>query len=119
MPSRNSKSNSTDRENYMHCLDQLGEILNTYSGTHAVIILGDMNASLKARKGNLQDTLLIDFVSQHDLSWRQSGEETFFLLTKLTKPRLIISSSINWERSWLVQWILKEALPLTHLIMSQ
>ena len=59
MPSRNSKSNSTDRESYMHCLDQLGEILNTYSGTHAVIILGDMNASMKARKGNLQDTLLI------------------------------------------------------------
>ena len=88
MPSRNSKSNSTDRENYMHCLDQLGEILNTYSGTHAVIILGDMNASLKARKGNLQDTLLIDFVSQHDLSWRQNGEETFFHPNKADKAEI-------------------------------
>ena len=88
MPSRNSKSNSTDRENYMHCLDQLGEILNTYSGTHAVIILGDMNASLKARKGNLQDTLLIDFVSQHDLFWRQNGEETFFHPNKADKAEI-------------------------------
>ena len=72
----------------MHCLDQLGKNLNTYSGTHAVIILGDMNASLKARKGNLQDTLLMDFVSQHDLSWRQSGEETFFHPNKAYKAEI-------------------------------
>ena len=70
MPSRNSKNNSSDTESYMHCLDQLEEILNIYSRTHAVFILGDMNASLISRKGNLQDILLQDFVGRNDLFWR-------------------------------------------------
>ena len=77
MPSRNSKNNSSDKESYMHCLDQLEEILNIYSRTHAVFILGDMNASLVSRKGNLQDTLLQDFFGRNDLVWRQNGEVTF------------------------------------------
>ena len=78
MPSRNSKSNCNDKENYMHCLDQLEEILNIYTRSHAVFILGDMNASLVPRRGNQQDVLLRDFVDSNSLCWRQNGEETFF-----------------------------------------
>ena len=57
MPSKSSKSNSSDRETYLHCLDQVGEILNIYSSMHAVVIPGDMNASLILRKGNMHDSL--------------------------------------------------------------
>ena len=78
MTSRNSKSNCNDKENYMHCLDQLEEILNIYTRSHAVFILGDMNASLVPRRGNQQDVLLRDFVDSNSLCWRQKGEETFF-----------------------------------------
>ena len=45
---------------------------------HAVVILGDMNASLIPRMGNLHNSLLMDFVERNTLSWRQNGEETFF-----------------------------------------
>ena len=78
MPSRSSKSNCNDKENYMHCLDQLEEILNIYTRSHAVFILGDMNALLVPRRGNQQDVLLRDFVDSNSLCWRQNGEETFF-----------------------------------------
>ena len=78
MPSRNSKSNCNDKENYMHFLDQLKEIQNIYTRSHAVFIVGDMNASLVPRRGNQQDVLLRDFVNSNSLCWRQKGEETFF-----------------------------------------
>ena len=67
MPSRNLKKDCSDRESYTHCLDQLGEILNIYNRTHAVFIVGDMNASLITRGGNLQDALLNDFVHRNAL----------------------------------------------------
>ena len=62
MLSRKPKIISNGKENYMHCLDQLEEILNIYTRSHAVFIAGDMNASLVPRRGNQQDMLLRDFV---------------------------------------------------------
>ena len=78
MPSRNSKSDSADRENYQQLLDQLEEILNTYNRTPSVLILGDMNASLHQRKGNNQDTVLKDFQTSNNFHCLQKGAETFF-----------------------------------------
>ena len=64
MSSRHSKNdiNVNDKERCMHCLDQLEEILEIYRSTQAVLILGNMNASMISRKGNLYDILLQDFV---------------------------------------------------------
>ena len=73
MQSRNSLLYN-DKENYMHCLGQLEEILNIYTRSHAVFIVGDMNASLVPRRGNQQDILLRDFVDSNPLCWRQYGE---------------------------------------------
>ena len=98
MPSRSSKSNSSDRETYLHCLDQVEEILNIYSSTHAVVILGDMNASLIPWKGNMHDPLLMDFVERNTLSWRQNGEETFFHPNKAEKAEIdyvLVNKSAN------------------------
>ena len=55
MPSRNSKGNNKNDDNFQSCLDQTEEVLNTYSSTHALLIVGDVNASLKQCKGNMQD----------------------------------------------------------------
>ena len=87
-PSRSSKSNSSDSETYLQCLDQVEEILNIYSSMHAVVIHGDMNASLIPRKGNLHDSLLMDFVERNNLSWRQNGEETLFHPNKADKAEI-------------------------------
>ena len=51
IPSRNSKTNNAD--DYQHFLEQLEELINTYSRTHAMVILGDMNASLRQKKGTV------------------------------------------------------------------
>ena len=77
MPSRNTKR---DREGdgYRACLDQVGEIILTYNKTHAVLVIGDLNASLTMRKGNQQDMQLKQFVDGFGLSLRQHGECTFF-----------------------------------------
>ncbi|MEW8542501.1 MAG: hypothetical protein AB2693_03120, partial [Candidatus Thiodiazotropha sp.] len=88
MPSRNTKSSSSDKENYKHYLDQLEEILGTYSSTHAVLILGDMNASIQQRKGNAQDGLLKDFVESSCLECLQSGMVTFMRPNKLDKAEI-------------------------------
>ena len=95
MPSRNSKSISTDKESYQQCLDQLEEVLDTFSGTNAVLILADMNASLCKRKGNDQDILLEKFVRSNGLSYEQTGSETFFHPKKLIKQRLTTFSSMT------------------------
>ena len=85
MPSRNSKSNTPDREKYQQCLDQLEEILNSFSSTHAVFILCDMNACLCKWKGNNQDRLLEMFVESNRLYCGQTGAETFFHPNKTDK----------------------------------
>lgn len=86
MPSRNSKNSSSD--NYQLFLDQLEELVTTYSSTHAVFILGDLNASLIHRKGNLQDSLLVKFVESNSLFYQQSGKETFFHPNKSDKAEI-------------------------------
>ena len=78
MPSRNSKTNSPDQESYQLCIDQLEEIINTFSGTHALVIVGDMNASLRRRNGNNQDVILENFVKSNGLFCEQTGTEPFF-----------------------------------------
>ena len=87
MPSRNSKSIYTDKEGYQQCLDQL-EVLDTFSATHAVLILGDMNASLCKQKGNNQDILLENFVRSNGLHCEQTGTETFFHPNKTDKAEI-------------------------------
>ena len=88
MPSRNSKSIFNDMESYPQCLDQLEEVLDIFSGTHAVLILGDMNASLCKRKGNNQDILLEEFVRSNALCYEQAGTETFFHPNKTDKAEI-------------------------------
>ena len=77
MPSRNSKGNSKADDTYQTSLDQLEEILNIYSTTHAVFLMGDFNASLQQRKGNEQDIKLASFVDRNSLSHAQTGQYTF------------------------------------------
>ena len=88
MPSRNSKTNYSDKENYQQCLDQLEEIMDTFGGTHAMLILGDMNASLCKRQGNNQDVLLENFVKSNNLFCEQNGSETFFHPNKSDKAEI-------------------------------
>ena len=77
MPSRNSKGNSKADDAYQASLDQLEEILNIYSATHAVILLGDFNASFQQRTGNEQDIWLSSFVLRNSLVYAQNGKNTF------------------------------------------
>ena len=53
-------------------------VINTYGKTHAVLAVGDLNASLMTRPGNQQDALLKQFVETNGLSFKQTGENTFF-----------------------------------------
>ena len=62
--------------------------MNSYNSTHAILIVGDFNASLKERTGNAQDRLLIDFVSKNSLGCLQSGTPTFYHPIRLTVPKL-------------------------------
>ena len=77
MYSRNSKGNSKADDSYQSCLDQIDEILKTYKRTHAVLIIGDLNASLVQRKGNIQDLQLRAFVYSNSLKNQQCGIRTF------------------------------------------
>ena len=95
MPSRNSKSISTDKESYQQCLDQLEEVLDTFSGTHAVLILGNMNASLCKRKGNNQDILLESLLDQMVYAMNKRVPKHFSIRTKLIKQRLTTVSSMT------------------------
>lgn len=81
LPSRKyvKKDSSTgDPDEYEAVLAQVQEIIQTYEGSHSILLCGDMNASLKRRQGNPQDQLLFDFVNQMNLISYQSGSPTFF-----------------------------------------
>ena len=69
MPSRNSKGNSRSDDSFQNSLDQLEEILNIYSDSHAVYLLCDFNVSMMQRKGNGQDRVLEAFVSRNSLEY--------------------------------------------------
>ena len=84
MPSRNSKAD----DSYQDSLAQLDEILNTYSSTHAIFILGDFNGSLVQRKGNSQDLQLGMFVDSNALLNQQNGQCTFFHPNKTDKAEI-------------------------------
>ena len=88
MPSRNSKGNSKADDSYQSCLDQIDEILKTYNRTHAVLIIGDLNASLVQRKGNIQDLQLRAFVDSNSLKNQQCGIHTFSHPNKSDKAEI-------------------------------
>ena len=75
-------------ESYRNCLDQLSEVLSTYGKTHAVLILGDLNASLLTRTGNRHDSLLKQFVETNGLPCKQRGENTLFHPNKYDKAEI-------------------------------
>ena len=88
MPSRNSKGNSRADDSYQSCLDQIEEILNTYSRTHAVLVIGDFNASMVQRKGNSQDIQLRSFIDSNSLRNQQNRQCTFFHPNKTDKAEI-------------------------------
>ena len=58
---------STDDE-FMECITQLEEILvQKYSGSHEVLIGGDLNIDLTKSKGSKKKTFLMDFLKDFDL----------------------------------------------------
>ena len=74
LPCRNSKA--TDA--FEDILLELQEVLDKYTCTHAIILLGDMNSSLLNRGVNVQDKKLQNFCAQNDLVSLQHGVPTFF-----------------------------------------
>ena len=64
-------------ESYDQTLSEIQEILNKYTTTHVVLLLGDMNASLKCRPNNAQDVKLKKFCEINNLLSKQKGEHTF------------------------------------------
>ncbi|MES9880512.1 MAG: reverse transcriptase family protein, partial [Sedimenticola sp.] len=74
MPARNSRCTQT----YDDTLEELNEIISKYGDTHPIVIVGDMNASLKCRPGNEQDVKLKRFCDLNGLTSLQTGEATFF-----------------------------------------
>lgn len=87
MPSCNSKGDE-EGDSYRIRLDQLSEILSTYEKTHVVLNLGDLNASVVTRPGNQQDVLLKQFVEANALSYKQTGDNTFFHPNKHDKAEI-------------------------------
>ena len=73
MPSRNG--GATD--DFDAILLELQEILDKFSNSHAVILLGDMNSSLLSRENNAQDKKLLNFCSRNGLASLQHGVPTF------------------------------------------
>ena len=74
LPCRNSKAT----EAFEDILLELQEVLDKYTCTHAVILLGNMNSSLLNRGANVQDKKLQNFCAQNELISLQHGVPTFF-----------------------------------------
>ena len=68
---------NTTKEQFKSVLQQVEELLVTYTISHAVFICGDFNASLSRHPPNDRDTLLKDFVQERQLHCQQSGASTF------------------------------------------
>ena len=64
MPCRNSRTGTTD---YDESLDILREIISKYRDTHAILLLGDFNASLTRNPENQQDRKLREFLKENDM----------------------------------------------------
>ena len=88
MPSRNSKGNSKADDSYQSCLDQIDEILKYYYRTHAVLIIGDLNASLVQQKGKIQDLQLTAFVDSNSLNNQQCEKPKFSHPNKSDKEEI-------------------------------
>ena len=57
---------------------ELQEILDKFSNSHAVILLGDMSSLLLCRENNDQDKKLLSFCSRNGLASLQHGVLTFY-----------------------------------------
>ena len=99
MPSRNSKGNNRNDDNFQSCLDQIEEVLNTYSSTHASLIVGDFNASSKECKeicsiSSLRRSSAVILLDAFSLVLQR-----FTTQTRLIVPKLIMFCSIYSEES--------------------
>ena len=74
MPSRNS--GATD--DFDATLLEVQEIIDKFSNSHAVILLGDINSSLLSRENNNQDKKLQNFCSWNGHTSLQHGVPTFY-----------------------------------------
>ena len=75
-----------DQESYQLCIDQLEEIINTFSGTHTLVIVGEIVCSLRKRNGKNQDVILENFVKSNGLFCEQRGITTFSHPNKTDRP---------------------------------
>ena len=72
-----TKGNTKKDENFQSYLDQIEEVLNIYSDTHIVLIVGDFNASLSENRGSAQDVQFRSVVDSNSLGYLQNGISTF------------------------------------------
>lgn len=64
---------------YMECLNIINSIISTYSESHQIILLGDLNGTLlPPRKSNKCDQLLQSFITEMKLNVYPSDKQTFF-----------------------------------------
>ena len=73
MPSRNTGNS----DSYNQILLEIEEIICKFTATHVLLLLGDMNASLRARPHNSQDVKLKEFCGRNKRQSRQNGTPTF------------------------------------------
>ena len=73
-----ASTNGGATDDFDAILLELQEILDKFSNSHAVILLGDMNSSLLCRENNDQDKKLLNFCSRNGLASLQHGVPTFY-----------------------------------------
>ena len=74
LPCRNSKATEAFEDIPL----ELQKVLDKYTCTHGIILLGDMNSSLLNRGANVQDKKLHNCCAQNELISLQHGVPTFF-----------------------------------------
>ena len=74
LPCRGNNS----RDKFQNVISELEEIIEKFSGDHALFLCGDLNASLSRNPPNERDILLREFVSKHQLFNQQTGTPTFY-----------------------------------------
>ena len=103
-----SRGNNT-KDSYQSTLDEISEILQKYGNTHALILCGDMNASLNRHHENNHDKMFKTFIKDHNLTTKQDGTPTFthpngedkyeidYILTNSIAQKLIQHSVVNLD----------------------
>ena len=70
LPAKGSKNHVTE---YQDVVDQLYELYQTYSGTHKIIIGGDVNEDLNNQTGTKRNVYLRDFIDECKLKYCTKG----------------------------------------------